>query len=129
MPISVRPFSESDGPWLQQIAGANGFPYPDLADALIESILIVCDESGQPIMALAAKRLVELYCWCDQSLTPHEKVAGLRALHESMADALRTKGYNEAEAFLPPSVSVKFGRRLMKTFGWVKNWDSWCRRF
>lgn len=127
--MTVRPVRESDLPTLRSMAEASGFPYPDSGDPLIEAVLVVVDESDRLRFAVAAKRLVELYFWSDHNRTPHEGIAALRALHESLADVLRTKGYNEAEAFLPPSVSAKFGRRLMKTFGWVKNWDSWCRRF
>ena len=55
--------------------------------------------------------------------------AAWKLIHKGMAEHLRPLGYTSVEAFLPPSVSERFGRRLERTFGWVKNWPSWTRRF
>lgn len=80
-------------------------------------------------MACAAKRLVELYLYVDSEASPGVKMNALSMLHRGMAETLRAKGYNVCEAFLPPIVSGIFGRRLERTWGWIKNWPSWTVRF
>jgi len=110
------------------MASASGYPYPDLTEPL-EAVLVLADDEDQPVMAVAAKKLVELYLWCSKGMSPHENIAALRLLHDEMAEELKKKAYNSVEAFLPPSVSKQFGKRLEKTFGWVRNWPSWTRRF
>jgi hypothetical protein len=71
---------------------------------------------------------VEAYFWCGEIDRPLVKVAAMRALEAEMYRILARKGYNSVEAFLPPEIARKFGRRLEKTFGWRKNWASWTRR-
>lgn len=126
--MQARNLQPEDIPALNAMAQASGFPYPDLAEPL-EAVLVLVDDEGRPIMAVAARRLVELYLWCGKGMTPHQSIAALRLLHDGMGDVLKAKGYNSVEAFLPVSVSAKFGKRLEKTFGWWRNWPSWTRRF
>ncbi len=125
--MTIRPLQTSDIPALVALASASGFPYPEASDPLLEAVLVVVDDEDRPVMAAAAKRLVELYLWCGRGMTPHDSIAALRLLHDAMAEQLKTQGYNSVEAFLPLSVSKRFGRRLEKTFGWVRNWPSWTR--
>lgn len=125
--MRVRDFKPSDQGALYAMAEKSGFPYPHLDDGRLEAVCVVADEDDNPIMAVGAKRLVEMYFWC-QRLEPFETLAALRLLHEQMGDKLKAKGYDSVEAFLPPSISEKFGRRLQKSFGWVRNWTSWNRR-
>jgi hypothetical protein len=124
----IRPLEPRDIPALKAMAEASGYPYPNVDDPLVEAVLVVTDDEDRPVMAVAAKRLVELYLWCGKGMAPSESVAALRVLHEAMGEVLKAKGYHGVEAFLPPNVSGKFGRRLEKTFGWVRNWQSWTRR-
>ena len=126
--MRTRPLRDSDIPTLRELAQASGYPYPDLAGPL-EAVVVLADDEDQPVMAVAAKRLVELYLWCGKGMTPHENIAALRLLHEGMMEELKAKGYDEVNAFLPPQIAGKFGRRLVRTFGWVKGWPNWCRRF
>ena len=126
--MRTRPLYKSDIPILRAMAEASGHPYPGLTESL-EAVVVLADDHDLPVMAVAAKRLVELYLWCGQGMTPHESVAALRLLHEGMIQELRAKGYNEANCFLPPQIAEKFGRRLRETFGWIRNWASFARRF
>ena len=87
--------------------------------------MVVVDDDDRPIMVCAAKRLVELYLFCGPIERPHAKVHALRLIHEAMGKLLKVRGYASAEAFLPPTLAQKFGRRLQRSFGWVKNWPSW----
>lgn len=94
----------------------------------MESALVVEDESGNLIGAVAAERIVQLYFFRGEA-GPAETLGAIRMLHSAMAEELITKGYGEANAFLPPQVEKSFGRRLMRMFGWLKNWTSYCVRF
>ena len=124
--MMVRPLKSSDIPLLK--AMERGFPYPDPAGEL-EAILVVADDEDKPIMAAAAKRLVEAYLWCGEFRRPLAKVAAMRLLQAEMERVLAGRGYNGVEAFLPPEIGATFGKRLERSLGWVKNWASWHRRF
>lgn len=126
--MTVRSLREADIPGLHAIADASGFPYPDLAAGRLEAVLVVADDDDRPVMACAAERICQLYLWCGEFQRPHAKVFALRLLHEAMAKALKVKGYDSAEAFLPPSLAARFARRLERTFGWHPNWPSWTHR-
>lgn len=94
----------------------------------MESALVVEDDSGNPIVAAAAERIVQLYLFRGEA-GPPETLGAIRMLHSALAEELRQKGYREANAFLPPQVEKSFGRRLMRTFGWARNWASFCIHF
>jgi hypothetical protein len=78
-------------------------------------------------MAAAAEQIWQMYLWCGAG-NPHEKVSALRMLHEELALCFKRKGIESVEAFLPPSLAERFGRRLERMFGWTRNWSSWNRR-
>ena len=125
--MTIRPYRASDAAALQFMANQTGFPYPDLDSPMIESCLVVEDEKGEVIAALAAQRLVELYLFRNKALRPALFMRILEQMHEAMAKELRGRGYRAAEAFLPPGICERFGRRLERSFGWVKNWPSYGR--
>lgn len=125
--MTVRPYKESDAPALSAMATASGFPYPD--PARVEALSVVVDDDDKPLMACGAERIVQLYLWCGPLNKPLAKLYALRLLHKHLAQELLRIGYYNAEAFLPPSLAEKFGRRLEKTFGWVRNWPSWTKGF
>ena len=127
--MKVRPLQPSDIPFLKHYAEVSGFPYPDFDDPHIEAFLVVVDSEDRPIAGCVAKRLVELYGYFDPAQSPATKRAILKAMHQGMAEALREKMYNGAEIFLPPKIAARFGRRLERIFGWLKNWQSWTIRF
>lgn len=126
--MTVRPLRESDIPVLRAMAESSGFPYPELGASRLEAVLVVADDDDRPVMAAAAERLVQMYLWCGNFERPHAKVFALRLLHETMSKELKRKGYDSAEAFIPPSLAHRFAKRLEKTFGWVRNWPSWTHR-
>lgn len=123
--MTLRPLRPSDIPILQQRAEQSGYPYPSPSET--ELIVVVVDADGQIITACAAKKLVELYLW-PSNASPAVLAAALALLHREMPKVLLSLGYKSAEAFLPPEISGKFGRRLERTWGWIKNWPSWTRR-
>lgn len=127
--MRIRDLQKSDIPILQGFADTTGFPYPSLDHPHIEAILVVVDSEDKPITAAAAKRLIEIYGWVDSERSPMVLMAAWKILHQSMAETLRAKGYNGCESFIPPQIAKKFGRRLERTWGWIKNWQSWTLRF
>lgn len=130
--MTVRHLELSDIPILRAHAEASGFPYPDIEgdDLLIEAVHVVVDSYGNPIMAVAAKRLVEVYMYVDPTRSPLVKMDAMKLAHQSMSETLRAKGYHSCEIFLPPQIAGKFGRRLERTFGWCKNrWENWMLQF
>lgn len=127
--MTARSYKLSDFPALSAMAEAAGFPYPQLASEPMETVVVVVDDDNHVVMAVAAKRLVELYLYCGEGMAPHQSLAAIRILHDAVAEELRAKGYNEVNVFLPPPIAARFGRRLERTFQWVKNWPSWARHF
>lgn len=125
--MTIRPATIADLPTIQSFAEKSGFPYPSADDPLLECCLVV-ESEGQVLMACAAKKLVELYLWSGDA-PPLVKLQALALLHDGMAKELRIKGYSEAQMFLPPEIEPKFGRRMVKSFGWCKNWLSYYLRF
>ena len=126
--MTIRPFRESDRQRLNALAEASGFECnPQFPN--IESFLVAEDENGSVVVALCAERIPQLYLWVDRSLHPATIHGMIRKFHAAMIPELVAKGYKGAEAFLPPSIAPKFGRRLERSFGWVKNWPSWTKVF
>lgn len=134
--MRVRELRDSDIPILREMAEKSGFPYPDFNDPHIEAFLVVVDSEDRPIIACAAKRLIELYGYFDPDCSPSLRMKALGMLHESMAVILRTDGYNSCECFVPPEIEKSFGGRLMRgirsprlLWKWAKNWQSFTIRF
>ncbi len=126
--MTVRELRDSDIPALNAIAETSGFPYIVPRGTLVERVLVVADENDQVLAAVAAERILQLYLWIGDA-HPAAKLRMIRMLHEAMAPELKAKGYTEVQAFLPPGVAGKFGRRLERTFSWMKNWQSWYLKF
>lgn len=126
--MTIRPYRASDATALQFMANQTGFPYPDLDSPMIEACLVVEDEQGDVIGAVAAERICQLYLWKNQDLRPAMGMSVLRHLHEQMATELRKRGYDEANCALPEKVAKSFGRRLCR-FGWTRQWPVWAIKF
>ena len=126
--MNVRALRSDDLPTIQAIGEANGFAYVDPKSPEIEAALVVVDDNGRFLMACAAQRIVQLFLW-SEDFEPAAKLHAIRLLHREMGVELRQRGYTEANAFLPQSIAKRFGRRLERTFGWIRNCDSWCVRF
>lgn len=128
--MRTRILRSDDIPILREFYTESEFAYnfPDLEK--LEAVVVVVDENDRPLMAAAAERLIQLYLFCPQDGHPAAKLHGIRLLHQAMVVKLREKGYNSAEAFLPPSIALRFGRRLERSFGWWRNaWTSWTVNF
>lgn len=119
------------------------YPFPDLADPIFVSKLVVEDESGRAVMASLARLTCEMYLLVDRSgesqiagnrrtalSAPRERLAQLLALHGEGERDLLARGLEDAHAWLPPPIARRFGRRL-ESLGWVRDdvWTPYCRRF
>jgi hypothetical protein len=128
--VNVRPLKDSDIPVLRAMYEKSGFAYdfPDMRGQQIETIQVAVDENDQPVAAVAVERILQIYLFMGDA-HPAAKLRVIRDLHHATSRALILNGYHDANAFLPPAIADRFGRRLMKTFGWVRNWPSFCRKF
>jgi hypothetical protein len=112
---------------------AQGFDYafPDLRNPLFLSKLVVEDGAGRAVMASLARLTCEIYLLMDpRAGNPRERFDRIISLeHAGVAD-LRSRGLEDAHAWIPPRIAARFGRRLAQ-LGWLRDdsWTPYCRRF
>ena len=131
-PLLIRPYQESDLAALRRMHTQQGFDYefPDIADPIFLSKLVVEDEHESVVMASLARITCEMYLLADPgSGSPRDRYARIVALHEAGERDLLARGLEDAHAWLPPAIAKKFGRRL-GGLGWVRDdaWTPYCRR-
>jgi hypothetical protein len=129
----VREYKECDLDALRRMHAQQGFDYafPDLADPIFVSKLVVEDESGRAVMASLARLTCEMYLLADpEAAQPRDRFARLLALHDAGERDLLARGLDDAHAWLPPRIAKRFGGRL-QALGWVRDdaWTPYCRRF
>ena len=129
----VRQYKECDLDALRRMHAQQGFdyPFPDVADPIFVSKLVVEDESGRAVMASLARLTCEMYLLADpEAAKPRDRFARLLALHDAGERDLLSRGLDDAHAWLPPRIAKKFGRRL-QALGWIRDdaWTPYCRRF
>ncbi|MGH9746905.1 MAG: hypothetical protein ACRD59_12455 [Candidatus Acidiferrales bacterium] len=128
----VRQFKETDLDSLRRIHALQGSDYrfPDLADPIFISKLVVEDGAGTPVMASLARLTCEMYLLADPAAgTPRDRYTRLLALHAAGERDLLARGLDDAHAWLPPQIANRFGRRL-EALGWLRDnaWAPYCRR-
>jgi len=128
----VRAYSEADLDELRRIHARQGFDYafPDLADPIFISKLVVEDDRGRAVMASLARLTCEMYLLADPDAgEPRQRYARMLQLHRVGEQDLLSRGLDDAHAWLPPPVAKRFGRRL-EALGWVRDdaWTAYCRR-
>jgi hypothetical protein len=117
----IREYSESDLDALRSMHARQGFdyPFPDLADPIFVSKLVVENKTGRPVMASLARLTCEMYLLADPAEgKPRERFARLLALHAAGQRDLLARGLDDAHAWLPPRIAARFGRRL-QSLGWI----------
>jgi hypothetical protein len=130
--MRIREYTHADLDALRRIHAQQGFDYafPDLADPLFVSKLVVEDGAGRAVMASLARLTCEMYLLVATGEgNPRERYARLLALHRAGERDLLARGLRDAHAWLPPPIAKKFGRRLA-ALGWVRDdaWTPYCRR-
>jgi hypothetical protein len=128
----VRAYTESDLDALRAMHARQGFDYafPNLADPIFVSKLVVEDDAGRAVMASLARITCEMYLLADpEAGNPRERYARLLELHRAGEHDLRARGLDDAHAWLPPPIAERFGRRLA-ALGWLRDdaWTPYCRR-
>ena len=133
--VRIREYTPADLDVLRRMHASQGFdyPFPDLADPIFVSKLIVEDDSGRAVMASLARLTCEMYLLIDREHgggNPHERWAQLLALHAAGECDLVARGLDDAHAWLPPSIARRFGRRLA-SLGWLRDdtWTPYCKIF
>ncbi|MGA3294316.1 MAG: hypothetical protein ABSE45_10095 [Candidatus Acidiferrales bacterium] len=136
----VREYTPADLDALRRMHASQGFDYgfPDLADPIFISKLVVEDDDGRAVMASLARLTCEMYLLVEregegnrrpEKSGPRERYAHLLALHRAGERDLLARGLDDAHAWLPPPIARRFGRRL-ETLGWIRDdaWTPYCRR-
>lgn len=125
----IRDYKPSDEMVLRALHAAQGhsYPFPDINSFV--GVLVATDENDVPVMAVAARKTVEIYMLGDPNWrTPAWRMRMFSDLHNAMHAAIKALGFTDSHCWLPPSVEKAFGRRLERDFGWIKEkWNSWCR--
>jgi len=130
--MPIRAYTESDLDALRAMHARQGFDYafPNLADPIFVSKLVVEDDSGRAVMASLARITCEMYLLADPGAgNPRERYARLLELHRAGEQDLLARGLDDAHAWLPPAIAKRFGRRLA-ALGWLRDdaWTPYCRR-
>ena len=128
----VREYTPADLDALRRMHAQQGFDYafPDIADPIFVSKLVVEDEDGRAVMASLARLTCEMYLLADPDAgRPRDRYARLLALHSAGERDLHGRGLDDAHAWLPPPIAKRFGRRL-EALGWIRDdtWTPYCRR-
>ncbi len=137
--LLIREYTPADLDALRRMHARQGFdyPFPDLADPIFISKLVVEDDSGRAVMASLARLTCEMYLLVDRENgparrggggNPRERWAQLLALHAAGERDLLARGLDDAHAWLPPQIARRFGRRLAP-LGWLRDdaWTPYCR--
>ena len=129
----VRAYHESDLDALRRMHASQGFdyPFPDLADPIFVSKLVVEDDDGRVAMASLARLTCEMYLLIERKNgagKPRERWMQLLALHSAGERDLLARGLDDAHAWLPSPIAKRFGRRLA-TLGWQRDdtWTPYCK--
>jgi hypothetical protein len=131
--VLIRPYTDADLSALRRLHETQGFDYafPDLCNPLFLSKLVVEDDAGRAVMASLARLTCEIYLLMDPAAgTPRDRFARIAALQRAGEADLRTRGLEDAHAWLPPRIAARFGRRIAQ-LGWLcdDSWTPYCRRF
>ncbi len=129
----IRGYTPADLDALRRMHARQGFDYtfPDIDDPIFVSKLVVEDEAGRAVMASLARLTCEIYLLADpEAGTPRERLSAIAALDRAGEKDLRSRGLDDAHAWLPPPVARRFGRRL-EALGWIRDdaWTPHCRKF
>lgn len=126
----VRMLKASDIPRLKRIYKKMGvpLPFPNLNEFL--PIPVVVDEKNRVVAAVGSVPTVEVWLFLDKDWeTPGMRLEAFRILHDWVQKDLYSSGVIQVHAFVPPSFEKSFSKRLVKSFGWIKEtWPCFFRR-
>ena len=128
----IREYTPADLDALRRMHASQGFEYafPDLADPIFVSKLVVEDDTGKLALASLARLTCEMYLLVDRGAgaPPAVRWSQLLALHSAGERDLAARGLDDAHAWLPPAIAKRFGRRL-SALGWQRDdtWTPYCK--
>jgi hypothetical protein len=130
--MRVREYTEADLEALKHMHARQGFDYafPDLADPIFVSKLVLEEDGGNAVMASLARLTCEIYLLADPHAgTPRDRYTWLLALHNAAERDVFARGLDDVHAWLPPRIARRFGKRL-EGLGWVRDdvWTPYCKR-
>jgi hypothetical protein len=130
--VLIREYTSADLDALRRMHARQGFDYafPNLADPIFVSKLVVEDDAGRAVMASLARITCEMYLLADpEAGNPRQRYARHLELHRAGEQDLLARGLDDAHAWLPPPIAKRFGRRLA-ALGWLRDdaWTPYCRR-
>lgn len=117
--MRVREFKPEDMDALKSLHARSGFKYelPDFADQQFV-VRRVADDDGQIVMAGFLRQTTEAFLICDPHWRgPRWRYEALEAIHNDAVEQIRRMGFRSIEAFLPPQIEKRFGKRLL-SMGW-----------
>lgn len=117
--MNVREYSDDDFERVKALHHLSGFGYalPAFSSKEFFSRRVVSDESGVA-MAAFLRRSAEAFLICNPNWrNPAWRMEALRQLHGVSREDAAENNIAEVNAFLPPDVAKRFGRRLSR-LGW-----------
>jgi hypothetical protein len=128
--VILRPLEPDDQDTVECLHGESGFDFkfPSLDSPLIEAGCLILDAAGIPLAASVAKRAPEIVLAMRKDAHATVKLQALVQIHNFMRIEMATRGYHEANCFLPPSIEKNYGRHLRRIFGWEKSWQGYTLR-
>jgi hypothetical protein len=128
----VREYTPGDLAALKRMHERQGFDYafPNIADPIFVSKLVVEDGPAGVVMASLARLTCEMYLLMDpEAGSARDRYGRIVQLHRAGQTDLAARGLDDAHAWLPPRIAVRFGRRL-EALGWIRDdkWTPYCQR-
>src|ERR1700722_18750866 len=98
--MRIREYTEADFDALRRMHARQGFGYafPDLADPLFVSKLVVEDDAGRPVMASLARLTCEMYLLVDR---PEEDTVGTEGTEGCLAEETASGVARNAKKQMP----------------------------
>ena len=130
--MRIREYTPADLDALRRMHKSQDFDYafPDVADPIFVSKLVVEGDAGRIAMATLARLTCEMYLLVDRTAggPPALRWSQLLALHAAGERDLVCRGLDDAHAWLPPPIAKRFGRRLA-SLGWQRDdtWTPFCK--
>lgn len=120
--MHTRKYEKTDRAALEEMFRKQGFAY-EMPNFNSNNFIArrVLEDGGRPVQALVARLTTELYLLADSEWeAPGFRLEGMKILGRSMQTELREKGITDAHLWCPPAIEKRFGRRLMRNFGFTR---------
>jgi hypothetical protein len=123
--LKIRAYQPADLERLKQLHEQQGFgyPFPDL-DGPLFPVVEVGEEAGEIQICGALRVTAEAYLLMDGGYgTPRDRWQALLNIHEAVRRKATEAGFAEVQAFIPPEIAKRFGRKLAKLKWRTDKWE------